>query len=204
MPSDKDDQVAEKSIEEQRADLVEQRREMNDFAATLKDAQDNIKKDMTALKAAQTKMRNKMDVYETQGGRDFSIDEIRSGDTAPIEVISERDFYDVKDEKIFMEEMVCINVNPSGEPGSLPVVVITVNGTNQAIVRGRNQWVKRKYIEAMARSKITTYLQDTPNPATPDVINMLDTTALTYGFSVVEDRNPNGLAWLQTILAQPA
>lgn len=105
---------------------------------------------------------------------------------------------------LFMEEPVTIHVHGDNSPGSLEVIVITVNGINQPIIRGRDQVVKRKYVEALARSRVTGYTQHVPDASRPEAIQMVPSSAMTYPFSVREDRNPKGRAWLDLIVKTPA
>lgn len=191
--------------EKQTADEI--RKELAEQRAEIKVAQNAIAEDLKAMAIERKKMAKHIEAFEVAKGRDFTLDEIRDGQHHEgIEVVSPQDFYDTSDKvaaELFMNELVKVNVPISDVQGALPIVVITVNGTNQPIIRGRDQVIKRKYIEAMARSRITTYKQEVPDPSKPDVITMKETTVLTYGFSVIEDKNKNGAAWLVDILNQP-
>ena len=60
----------------------------------------------------------------------------------------------------------------------------------------------RKYVEALARSRVTNYEQVVLNPSEPDKISMNPISQLTYPFVVREDRNPKGRAWLEAIVGQ--
>jgi hypothetical protein len=73
---------------------------------------------------------------------------------------------------------------------------------NQPIIRGRQQKVKRKYVEALARCRVTKYEQQVMDPMRPENIQMVERTALSYPFAVIEDPHPNGRAWLESILDQ--
>ena len=129
------------------------------------------------------------------------MDEI--GEGKGIEMVTEREYMESSELAVFMNELVKINVHKDGLPGALPVIVVTVNGKNQAIIRGRDQWVKRKYVEALARSRITNYEQESLDQSKPENIQMRDITALTYPFAVREDRNKRGARWLENIQRQP-
>ena len=102
----------------------------------------------------------------------------------------------------FMNEMVTIMVHDDPVEGALPVITICVNGKNQNIIRMQEQKVRRKYVEALARCRSTTYNQRVPNPAEPANIQMDPKTVLTYPFQLVRDDNPRGREWLKGILAQ--
>jgi len=131
----------------------------------------------------------------------IAVSEIGKND-APIERMSENDFAKDMEMEVFMNQLLTVIVHPSTEEGSLPVVTPNVNGINQPIIRGVQSKVKRKYVEALARSRITKYKQRVPNPMRPENIQMDENTVLTYPFSVIEDPHPDGRVWLEAILAQ--
>ncbi len=124
------------------------------------------------------------------------------GETQPIERVAENDFSEVAKLERFMHEELTVIVHPDQMEGSLDIITIPVNGTNQNIIRGREQRVKRKYIEALARTRTTVYDQRVQNPAEPANIQMVPRTTLTYPFSVLADPSANGREWLQAILAE--
>ena len=105
------------------------------------------------------------------------------------------------EKEVFMNEPVRIIVMETGEEGSLQVITPCVNGVNQPIVRGQETVVKRKFVEALARCRTTKY-QQRHNPIERDKIENVPITVQTYPFSVLEDRNPKGRAWLQGIVAE--
>ena len=105
------------------------------------------------------------------------------------------------EKEVFMNEPVRIIVMETGEEGSLQVITPCVNGVNQPIVRGRETVVKRKFVDALARCRTTKY-QQRHNPIERDKIENVPITVQTYPFSVLEDRNPKGRAWLQGIVAE--
>ncbi len=101
----------------------------------------------------------------------------------------------------FMNEPVKIMVHPSVVDGDLEVQTPTVNGVNQPIIRGMEAWVKRKYVEALARCRTTRYDQSI-DPLDRSNIKMVEKTVVTYPFSILEDKNPKGAAWIRGILAE--
>lgn len=129
-----------------------------------------------------------------------ALDEVRVHAPTGIEVESKFDEDAMALEK-FMNETVKIRVHGSPEEGALPVISVIVNGMIQPIPRDIEVDVKRKYVEALARAKSTSYRQVT-NPIDPSDIKMVPTTVLSYPFTVVEDSN-KGKAWIRKILAQP-
>lgn len=121
----------------------------------------------------------------------------------PIEIDTDRVVgSDALDLEAFMHEVVKVRVHGSPEEGALPVISVTVNGITQPIPRDVEVPVKRKYIEALARAKSTSYKQ-VVNPVDPSDIRMVPTTVPSYPFSVIED-TPRGKAWLKQLLAEPA
>jgi hypothetical protein len=130
-----------------------------------------------------------------------SLDEIRAHASTGIEVegnLGDDDFA----LEAFMNELVKVRIHGSPEEGALPVISVIVNGVIQPVPRDVEVDVKRKYVEALARAKATSYRQVT-NPIDPSDIKMVPTTVLSYPFTVTED-SAKGKAWLRKILAQPA
>ncbi len=102
----------------------------------------------------------------------------------------------------FMNEPVTIMVHESTEEDEPDLVLVGVNGVTQYLKRGDAQTVKRKYVEVLARAKLTDYKQNL-DPQLGELMNRLKQRhALKYPFSVIEDRNPKGGAWLKSILAE--
>lgn len=145
-------------------------------------------------------MSKEKEAGEVKNGPNLTLDEVGQG--KGVEKVSETEFMAVEKLEAFMNEPIRVVVSKDGTPGALPVIVVTVNGVNQAIIRGREQTIKRKYVEALARSRITNYEQEVPDPRKPENIQMNDITAITYPFSVLGDSDI-GRQWLQAILDQP-
>lgn len=128
------------------------------------------------------------------------IDEVGQTDI-DIEVITgNQKFNDVVDEEAFMNEMVPIMVHDDPTEGALKIITVTVNGINQAILRGRTQLVKRKYVEALARGVTSSYTQSV-NPADLSDIAMVGNHATSYNFSILQD-TPRGQSWFERIREQ--
>ena len=121
----------------------------------------------------------------------------------PIEKVAESDFVKVAELESFMNEKLLIEVHPTTEDGSLEVICPNVNGVNQPIIRGKSQLVKRKFVEDLARTRTTKYVQKVMDPSRPENIQMEERTVLSYPFAVMKDTNPLGYDWLKNILAQP-
>lgn len=135
-------------------------------------------------------------------GQEEATDIGELGEKQSIEPVSENDFHGSAELEAFMHETLKINVHPDQLEGSLDIITVPVNGLNQNIIRGRDQNVKRKYVEALARTRTTVYDQRVQNPSKPANIQMVPRTTLTYPFSVLYDPSPNGREWLQGILAE--
>lgn len=166
----------------------------------LKAREEAFEQDLKKLNITR-KYLHEIEVVKAAAGEALSLDEIGKN-MSGIKTVTEIDRAQVEMEQ-FMQELVVVNVYPDGTQGALDVILVTVNGTNQGIIRGKDQQVKRKYIEALARSRIINYVQEVPDPTRPENIQMKPLAGLTYPFSVREDRNPRGQAWLDSILRQP-
>lgn len=138
-------------------------------------------------------MRHKTEAHIDKT-KSIPMDEI--GKHAGIELASER----MLEEEAFSNEMLEIEVHPSGEEGSLDIITPCVNGINQPIVRGRRATVKRKYVEALARSRTTKYTQELGDFRDPASLRMVEKTVLTYPFVIHHDPNPLGREWIKGIL----
>lgn len=126
-------------------------------------------------------------------------------DEPVIETVSEsKDFGKLAADEAFMNEHVTVVVHSTTDENQAPHIIVNCNGVNQPIVRGYPTKVRRKYVEILARMKETKYTQRTPNPAAPDVTEMVPRTGLAYPFEVTDDPHPKGRAWLQQVLAEPA
>lgn len=101
----------------------------------------------------------------------------------------------------FNEEPVTVMIHESTDENAENPVQVCVQGRNQFFFRGRPQTVKRKYLEVLARAKGTRYSQRTDGTAEQQN-QMHGHAALKYPFTVIEDRNPKGPAWLKHILEQ--
>jgi len=102
----------------------------------------------------------------------------------------------------FMEDPVTVIVHPSSDKFAKPYIELFVNGIRQNVARNQPQVIKRKYVETLARMKLTTYVSETPIE-NGEVRNVLiPSTGLIAPFSVVHDpAGARGAAWLTEILA---
>lgn len=103
----------------------------------------------------------------------------------------------------FMNDMLLVMVHPSELDEAIELPSVAVNGMSQYFIRGRDQWVKRKYVEQLARSTIETFTQDTPDASRPEAIRTIPKKGPKFPFTVKEDPHPDGAVWLANIQKQP-
>lgn len=102
---------------------------------------------------------------------------------------------------LFMEEQVLVVLSPSADEFAEPLVPVTNDGRTQNFIRGREQWVARKFIEPLLRSRITTYVQDS-NANEVEGSVFIPRTSLAYPIQVIKD-TPRGSRWVRDILHSP-
>lgn len=106
-------------------------------------------------------------------------------------------------ELAFMEEPVTIIVHETSNENEAPLVDVYVQGVPQFFIRGEQCTVKRKYVECLVRAKPIAISTDVRERNSENPLNLIHKkSALRYPFSIVEDRNPNGPAWLRKIMAE--
>jgi hypothetical protein len=133
--------------------------------------------------------------HEAQG----NIGEIGTGDIEVVDKpLSKKDI----DMEAFMNEPVQIVVLSSQDPNESQLVLVAVNGVNQYIVRDQPIVVKRKYVERLARAKRTDYDQTLDERMGEAMNHLKQRHSLKYPFTVIQDANPVGPAWLRGILAE--
>jgi len=123
-------------------------------------------------------------------------------DTRGIERVSPHDFVKQAELESFMNDILTIYVHPSTDKEDNPVIVPNVNGVNQPIIRGKNCFIKRKFVEALARGRSTRYEQKFPDSSKPHRYVMSPDTVVTNSFIIRDDPHPKGAEWLQAILAE--
>ena len=129
----------------------------------------------------------------------FSIGEIGVGD---VEVIDRPMKLDAFDNEKFMNEPVTVVVLGSGDENETDLVQVGVNGVTQFFRRDVAQVVKRKFVARLARSKRTDYRQTLDDRLGEAMNTMNPRHALKYPFTVIEDKNPKGAAWIKAVLAE--
>lgn len=119
---------------------------------------------------------------------------------------------DYLDELAFNEEPVTIRLEPSTDKNAAMWFPIWINGKGAEVLLG-NRWVefghlpvgvvlvvKRKYVESILRAKVdtvsTTVIER--NGENPENRVKRFTSAL-HSFSILQDKNPLGVAWLEEV-----
>lgn len=103
----------------------------------------------------------------------------------------------------FNEEKVLILVHETTDKTAEPIPYVINGGVRQAFLRGQKQWVRRKFVEVLARMKQVTYTQEKFRDSQDiEAYRNIPHVGLVYPFSMLEDPNPKGRAWLDGILAE--
>ena len=119
------------------------------------------------------------------------------------------------EDSAFAEEPVTIQISASSEKNPPKVVDCWVNGKGAEVFMngkwhilsylpiGQQITTRRKYVEVLARSKPDSVQTNVVERDGEDPENQLTrSTSSKYPFSVIEDRNPAGAAWLRQILME--
>lgn len=133
---------------------------------------------------------------------EFNIGEIGNGEPPEVEVIDRVLTSGKAEQESFMQEPVTVMVHESTDQNDSELVQVSINGRTQFFARGRPQTVRRCYVERLARAKKTAYSQTLDDRLGEAMNVMKPHHALRYPFSVIEDANPKGSAWLRGILAE--
>ena len=101
----------------------------------------------------------------------------------------------------FYEDEVEVVISDTDAPNAEQIIQLSVNGTNQFLIRGVPQIIKRKFVEVLAHAQ-------PENLSTPEFIDpngnratkVVKTRGLKYPFRVLRDSSPDGRRWLESIL----
>ena len=115
------------------------------------------------------------------------------------------DFNDKAAQLAFNEEPVTIHLHESTDPNAEPMVYCAVNGEgaqpgNPYLIRGRTYTLKRKFVGVLANARTVTYSQPYRDEGSERANMMRPHAAQRYPFSVIEDKNPKGVAWLKQLM----
>lgn len=103
----------------------------------------------------------------------------------------------------FMEDILTVQVHDSTDPTDEPFPCVWNGGVSQYFIRGKEQQVKRKFVEVLARAKKTTYSQELfKDGAGNDTYRQIPHTAPRWPFSVLHDPHPRGRDWLKAVLSE--
>jgi hypothetical protein len=108
-----------------------------------------------------------------------------------------------------MEEPVTIRIEPSSDKNAMGAFPVWVNGRGAEVYQN-GRWdsiaylpvgqvlvIKRKYLEVIIRAKVDTIhtkIQEMDSERPNNVINRFTTPV--HSFSILEDKNPRGPAWV--------
>lgn len=103
----------------------------------------------------------------------------------------------------FNEEKIVIMIHESTDPNAENPVPLGNNGRMVYLNRGEEYRISRKYAERLCLAKAhgvrTAEVRDANGDRTTKVVR---TAALAYPFSVLQDNNPKGREWLQSLMQQ--
>jgi hypothetical protein len=108
-------------------------------------------------------------------------------------------------EEAFMNEILEVEIQSTGDENAPPNGVLTVNGKHQPWFRDTPIKMRRMFVEVLARCKETKFVPREADFHNPESTNIpTGRTAFALPFSVLDDPNPKGRAWLAAIKAEPA
>ena len=127
-------------------------------------------------------------------------------DTSTIDAVATSDLGELARDEKFMHEEVSIIIMSTTDPNAAPYVTLSVNGDRKVVYRNRKTIILRKHLEVLARMKETRWIQAIPEGYVGAVgaESLQGHTAHVYPFTVIQDKNPAGGAWLENIMAEAA
>lgn len=141
---------------------------------------------------------------------DITDTDAYDGDIVLTEDVLKKEFADAL---AFMEEPVTIRIEPSMDQNAAQWLSVWVNGRGaEVLING--QWIewkhlpvaevlitKRKYIEVIVRAKVNSITTPDMNQAAHVAENnkLARFTTPVHSFSIIEDRNPKGPAWMSEL-----
>ena len=130
----------------------------------------------------------------------------RDGDVVLVDRMPDKDHLT---ELAFNEEPITIRLEPSTEKNAPTSYPIWVNGKGAEVYQngrwdeiaylpvGKVITTRRKYVDVMIRAKFDAITTDVSDPESENPRNAIRRfTSAVHSFSVIEDRNPRGVAWL--------
>ena len=120
-----------------------------------------------------------------------------------LEPISGFEFKTLAEYEKFMEEPVVIEILTTTDPNAPKAVFIGVNGDSRWLPRGMPLKLQRKFVERLAQAQEMRYeTKRSKDPESDMGMDTLRSTAQSYQFSVLEDKNPIGRKWLLRVTRQ--
>ncbi len=125
-------------------------------------------------------------------------------ETLPPDVIVDDEALAAKeylDELAFMEEKVQVVAHRGREKHAPLVLDFYCNGKPFWLRVEEPTWVPRKYVEIMARAQpmdVRTQIDD--EQGEKPVNRIIRSSSAQYPFTVIEDKNPKGAAWLAKVM----
>lgn len=193
------------------SNLEVQMKEAAEANAAFAEENDKLAKENAELKAMMAKnspsvIRKTTDSEDFQQGQDHAF-EFADDNTiiqAKAEEIEDPARRGKLDYLRFMEEPVTVHITESNDTNAEQTFPIWVNGKVEYFTEGKEKVVARKFAEGLAVAKRTSYrnVQKTKDDG-ENSYQYIPKTGVRYPFSVVEDKNPKGRAWLEAVLRQP-
>ncbi len=114
--------------------------------------------------------------------------------------IDNAEFKDKANQMAFDNEMVKIMVMPSSSTYPDHTFSVGVNGIQRLIVRGKEQWLPRRYVEVLLRAKVSYYANiEQRNSQNELEVAYPETKSHRYPLQILEDKNPLGVKWLTRV-----
>ena len=146
--------------------------------------------------------KKQVDVHHDLAGRAPVIPGNEIGaDTRGVDPVAANDLIPHAELETFMDQVLTIYIHPSSNKEDNPVLVPSVNGKTQPVIRGQNSLVKRKYVEVLARNRHTGYEQII-DPLDHSKYVMKPCMVVKDPFTVRHDPHPRGSDWLYNILME--
>lgn len=125
------------------------------------------------------------------------VETVRPGITS----IDTMEFKEKADQMRFDNEKIEVMVMPSASTYPDHTFFVGVNGIQLLIVRGKKQWLPRRYVEVLLRAKISTYgNHEVRNNLTNELeVKNPETKSHRYPLQILQDKNPLGVKWLTRV-----
>lgn len=140
----------------------------------------------------------------------IEFEQIRRQGMVMIQPVTDREFNTLDEEgktayEAFMNERIVIRIHETTDKNEPPYAFVGDNGDCVWIPRARPVRLPRKFVETLARSQVRAYHQQRdPNPNADEGMQTFRRVGASYPFSVIEDKNPRGRAWLARVTHESA